>query len=88
MTAYPAPIDTTAVPCRKDPESMFPTSTGPHREAQENRAKTVCRTGANGGRCPIFDACLAEALRFDVVGIWGATTKEERDEIRKRTGAA
>lgn len=82
----PVPIDTDTVPCRANPELHFPTATGPRREAQENRAKTVCRTGSNGHRCPLFDACLTEALHWDVVGVWGATNEKERDAIRKRTG--
>lgn len=33
-------------------------------------------------RCPVRDACLDYALRFDELGIWGGTTYRERRRLR------
>lgn len=33
--------------------------------------------------CPVIAQCLNYALNVKVMGIWGGTTLEERDEIRK-----
>lgn len=43
-------------------------------------AKDTCR------RCPVRQQCLATALRHDPiadVGIWGGTTPDERDQLRR-----
>ena len=82
----PITIDTDTVPCRRDPERQFPVGHGSAREAQEHAAKTVCRRGDNGRACPLIDRCLRFALRHAVEGVWGATTAEERQAIRARTG--
>lgn len=82
----PVPLDTATVPCRRDPESMFPTTVGPRRVADEAAAKAVCRSGDNGRACHAIERCLAEALRWNVDGIWAATTPEERKAIRDKTG--
>lgn len=74
------------VPCRADPERMFPSSHGAARPAEDKAAKEVCRTGNNGEPCPVLDACLRYALRYDVDGIWAATTPDERQAIRERSG--
>ena len=87
MISHPTPLDTDAVPCRRQPERMFPTGTKPNTLApQEAAAKAVCRTGNNGRACPVLDRCLRYALRHNVEGVWGATTTEERQKIRDRTG--
>lgn len=36
--------------------------------------------------CPINLDCLDYALRVDVRGFWGGTTREERMRIRRQTG--
>lgn len=82
----PTPIDVDAVPCRANPEAMFPTGIQKQRAAQDAAAKAVCRTGNNGKACPVIDRCLRYALRHAVEGIWAATTLEERQAIRGRTG--
>jgi hypothetical protein len=33
--------------------------------------------------CPVIDECLNYALNVKVLGVWGGTTPEERNEIRK-----
>lgn len=87
MTYNPVtPIDTDAVPCRRDPERMFPTGIQNTRKAQEASARAVCRTGNGGRACPLIDRCLRYALRHNVDGVWAATTLDERVAIRERTG--
>lgn len=44
----------------------------------ELEAKAICLT------CPVKDDCLTHALRYDEEGIWGATTSDERRELRRR----
>lgn len=83
---HPTPLDAASAPCRKDPERHFPTGNGPRREAQEQKAKTVCNTGDNGGPCRLKEPCLAYSLRYDVQGIWAATNERERQAIRDRAG--
>jgi len=33
--------------------------------------------------CPVIDKCLDYALNVSVLGVWGGTTPNERNEIRK-----
>ncbi len=41
-------------------------------------ARAICR------RCPVRDACLAEALADPALfGIWGGTTDEQRQRLRQ-----
>lgn len=82
----PTPLDGPEVPCRANPEAMFPTSTHGQRALEDAAAKAVCRTGNNGKPCPVLDRCLRYSLRHDVDGIWAATTPDERQGIRERTG--
>lgn len=88
MTFDPiTPLDADDVPCRKDPERMFPVAhNAATREAEEHAAKAVCRFGNNGHACPVFGRCLRFSLRHSVEGIWAATTPEERAKIRERSG--
>lgn len=52
--------------CRMfDPELFF----DPKREVE---AKLICHT------CPVQFACLEDALRQPVFGVWGGTTFEQR----------
>jgi hypothetical protein len=83
---HPVPVDTDAVPCRRDPERMFPVGNGASREAQDHAAKAVCRFGNGGHHCPLFSRCLRFSVRHSVDGIWASTTPEERQKIRDRTG--
>jgi hypothetical protein len=50
-----------------DPEWWFPRS-----EHGTQMGKRVCES------CPVLAACLADALRIEVAGVWGGTTEQER----------
>lgn len=64
--------------CRgEDPELFFPRSQVP---AVARDAIEVCTD------CPMKDPCLAYAMVWDVEGVWGATTKPERDRSRAELG--
>ncbi len=56
------------------PDLFFPSTVGNSagNRLAEHAAKAICAT------CPIRDACLAEALRDRLHGIWGGTTDAER----------
>jgi WhiB family transcriptional regulator, redox-sensing transcriptional regulator len=62
-----------------DPDLFFPTSPGGPSRAEVARAKAYC------ARCPVRRQCLefAEASG-PVYGIWGGTTLEERQRVRRR----
>jgi WhiB family redox-sensing transcriptional regulator len=64
--------------CRgEDPELFFPvTAAGPAR-TQVFAAKAVCF------RCAVRAACMSYALATGQAGIWGGTTQEERDAMRR-----
>lgn len=36
--------------------------------------------------CKIIDECLDYAIRNDVSGVWGGTTKQDRERRRKKLG--
>lgn len=57
-----------------DPETFFP----PQVPRLIERAKTYCRV------CPVVRDCLIEALTHDVDGVWGGTTYQERDRLRRK----
>jgi WhiB family transcriptional regulator, redox-sensing transcriptional regulator len=62
-----------------DPDLFFPVSgAGPSR-AEVTQAKAFCR------HCPVQGECLefAEA-NAPIYGIWGGTTLEERQRVRRR----
>lgn len=62
--------------CRDhDPELWHPLTESAAHAEQIAEAKAVCE------RCPVVAQCLAEALEKPSVthGVWGRTTKEERD---------
>jgi WhiB family redox-sensing transcriptional regulator len=40
------------------------------------------------GRCPVVDACLSFAIKYEATGIWGGTTDYTRDQLNKRTNKA
>ena len=64
---------TTEASCRDlKTDQFFP------EKARRNVAQMMCAD------CPLFDPCRDYALaRPEVRGIWGGTTDEDRDEIRK-----
>jgi len=63
--------------CRQaDPELFFP---GPG-VWQAQVAKAVC------GRCAVRANCLSYALEIMPEGIWGGTTREERQAARRSSG--
>jgi WhiB family redox-sensing transcriptional regulator len=66
--------------CRDvDPELFFPAAAPgtPAHDRQAAPAKKVCR------RCPVRDACLAEALRLIPYGVAGGLTELEREQMRR-----
>jgi WhiB family redox-sensing transcriptional regulator len=69
--------------CRgEDPEMFFPVTAGGPALAQVFAAKAVCL------RCAVRAACLSFALATGQAGIWGGTTQEERDAMRRSSGLA
>jgi WhiB family transcriptional regulator, redox-sensing transcriptional regulator len=42
------------------------------------RAKAICAD------CKVATECLAEALTFEAIGVWGQTTEEERRSLKRR----
>jgi WhiB family transcriptional regulator, redox-sensing transcriptional regulator len=62
-----------------DPELFFPISeSGPSRR-QVAQAKEICAT------CPVLRSCLQYAVgRGHLTGIWGGTTEEERQALRRQ----
>ena len=48
-----------------------------YEKLQGKERKSYCND------CPVIAKCLNYALNVKVMGIWGGTTLEERDEIRK-----
>ncbi|GAA3078047.1 WhiB family transcriptional regulator [Streptosporangium carneum] len=72
------PVARTTVPaCRgHDPELWFAHGL----DATLARAVNICRT------CPLMKPCRAYATAYDVDGVWGATTRAERDDYRRAHG--
>jgi WhiB family transcriptional regulator, redox-sensing transcriptional regulator len=67
--------------CRgEDPELFFPIAGSGPALAQILAAKAVCF------RCAVRAACLSYALATRQAGIWGGTTQEERDAMRRSPG--
>lgn len=61
--------------CRgQDPEKFFP-GRGDHTSIRQ--AKIICH------RCPVKAECLEYALDNDEPGVWGATTGQERNRMRR-----
>lgn len=55
----------------------------PGKGCSNRAAKAVC------ARCPVLDSCRDYALTHpDVDGIWGATTRLERQRIRRQERAS
>lgn len=67
-------VDAHPLCAETDPEAYFPEKGESAREA-----KAVCR------RCDLRAACLAYALpRPELSGIWGATSAQQRQNLRRR----
>jgi WhiB family redox-sensing transcriptional regulator len=67
-----------AAGCRdSDPELFFPVSEVGPGARQVAEARAVC------AGCPVQVECLAFALERDLVGVWGATTEDERRLMRR-----
>lgn len=72
------PVVSAAAPaCRgHDPELWFAHGL----DLAQTRAVDICRT------CPLVAPCRAYAIAYDVYGVWGATTRVERDDYRRAHG--
>lgn len=87
MTTF-SDVNGNAVPvaCTDDPEAWFPVRPRGKNanvadwihDEQVDMLKAIC------ARCPVTEACLKEALRWDDDGFRAGLTAEERREIRKR----
>lgn len=64
-----------ALCAQADPDLFFPPAGSDGQEA-----KQVCE------RCPVAQACLAEAMRVPAYGVWGGTTYTQRRELARRAG--
>jgi WhiB family redox-sensing transcriptional regulator len=64
-------------PCCADPDLFFPISEEGPSLRQIAAAKAVCAS------CAQLPACLRQALDGNEEGIWGGTTKLERDAMRR-----
>jgi WhiB family transcriptional regulator, redox-sensing transcriptional regulator len=64
----------------EDPELFFPVTASGPALAQVFAAKAVCF------RCAVRAACLSYALVTGQAGIWGGTTQEERQAMRRSSG--
>jgi WhiB family redox-sensing transcriptional regulator len=63
-------------PCRiGNPERFFPTDA-----RQAEAAKREC------AGCPLVADCLDYALHHAVEGVWGGTTRRQRDRLRRQAG--
>jgi WhiB family transcriptional regulator, redox-sensing transcriptional regulator len=67
--------------CRgEDPELFFPVTAAGPALAQVLAAKAVCFG------CAVRAACLSFALATGQAGIWGGTTQEEHQAMRRPSG--
>jgi len=78
----PSLVTRPALPCATvDPDTFFPDRGD---NAGVEAARGVCRSG-----CPAFDGCLEYVLaRPGLLGVWAATTPDERGAIRRRGARA
>jgi hypothetical protein len=60
-----------------DTDYFFPDENG-GTTAEYRIAKTICK------KCVWQDECLTYALNYRVLGIWGGTTLNQRDIMRKK----
>ena len=64
--------------CRgQDPAVWVP---DPEAKRSTQRQRTIC------AGCPVITECLAYATADEsLVGIWGGTSEEQRDQLRRRS---
>jgi hypothetical protein len=62
------------VPCTNYPDAYFPTANEHDLAAM---AKASCDT------CPVAMACLRYGMKWDMEGIWGGKTQEQRRNMNK-----
>lgn len=70
------------VPCQNAPDLFFPEKIGTEGNLGQSvkLAKKACAT------CPALNPCLAYALAANETdGIWGGTSPNERQELRRRS---
>jgi WhiB family redox-sensing transcriptional regulator len=70
--------------CRSaDPELFFPISLSGSGAADVAKAKAIC------AKCDVREHCLSAALALGhVYGIWGGTTEEDRQQLRRQGDGA
>lgn len=61
-----------------DTEMFFPNENGGGYSSENRLAKKICVS------CICIKDCLTYALHYKVLGIWGGTTMEEREQLRKK----
>lgn len=61
----------------KDPEIFWPKQTTMYYR-QVADAKLLCE------RCPVIQECLQHALKHEPDGVWGGTTPNERNAMRRK----
>jgi WhiB family redox-sensing transcriptional regulator len=67
-----------AVCSHLDPDLFFPVSTSGASLTDIEAARSICQ------RCPVTTQCLRWALDLgQVSGVWGGTTEEERNALRR-----
>lgn len=79
LAPYP-PVDGTQPCAGEDPELFFLTSSSMDNTFKLSRALEACAA------CPFRRACLAYALTHAVTGVWGGTTRPQREDLRRRHG--
>ena len=50
------------------------------RRVRAAKAKEIC------GTCPVADQCLEYALKWELDGIWGGKSVDERNRLRRSRG--
>lgn len=64
--------------CRnEDPELFFSENATPESQAQRRHALRICET------CSVTEPCLNYGLIYERFGIWGGTTAEQRNHMRR-----
>lgn len=70
-------FDGTQLCAQVDPELFFPER---GEQATATQAKAIC------AQCPFKTPCAEYALRFEIRGIWGGTSEQDRRKIGKARG--
>lgn len=79
MSQFDIEIDYELAACQgvSDPEIFFPVKTTVIEDTTV-LAKAIC------GKCPVKLDCLSHGLHHEKDGIWGGTTPNERQSLRKK----